>query len=70
MNLITVKNKVKKWMINNHSNHIDPMTGEVNITSLAEEASDVHDLYVDHVDWEIPEEVFAWSFEVAENIKQ
>ena len=70
MSLITVKNKVKKWMMNNHSNHVDPMTGEINATSLAEEASVVHDIYVDHVDCEIPEDVFAWSFEVAENIKQ
>ena len=66
--IITLKNKVKNWMKQNYDHHIDHMTGEINSTSLAEEAADMHDLYEDHVDWNIPEEVFEWSQEVASSI--
>lgn len=47
------------------NNHIDPCN-EVNCTSLAEEAADVFDLYEDHEDYVIPEEVFDWAVEVAD----
>jgi len=69
MKIITFKNKVKKWMTQNYDHHVDHMTGEINTTSLAEEAADMYDLYEDHVDWNIPEEVFSWSVEVVNNIK-
>lgn len=68
--IITLKNKVKNWMKHNYSHHVDHMTGEINCTSLAEEAAHFHDLYEDHVDWNIPEEVFEWSYDVASNIAQ
>lgn len=69
MSIITLKNKVKKWMLNNYSGYVDPMTGELNATSLAEAASDQYDLYHDHISWEIPEEVFSWSVEISEQVK-
>lgn len=59
------KETVKDWMRINMNNHIDPCN-EVNCTSLAEEAADVFDLYEDHEDYVIPEEVFDWAVEVAD----
>lgn len=37
---------------------VDPATGEVNTTRLAENAANAFDLYEDNVHYVIPEEVF------------
>ena len=59
------KPAVKSWMRANRANHEDPTTGEINATSLAEEAADhfgVKDLGgplddSDHWIWDLAAEV-------------
>jgi hypothetical protein len=34
---------VRRWMLNNATNHMDPLTGEVNMTALAEAAANAFD---------------------------
>jgi hypothetical protein len=58
------KNKVKRWMETNARQHVDRFTGEVNYTSLAEEAAQEFDIYEGD---EIPEELFELSGKVGED---
>jgi len=54
---------IVKYMQHNITDHIDPLTGEVNDTSLAEDACQHFD---DYIGDEIPEKYFDYSLEVAE----
>lgn len=47
----------RKWMIREVAQHIDDC-GEVNYTSLAEACADDRNIYVDSIDYEIPDELF------------
>jgi hypothetical protein len=66
--MIQFRNKVKKWMINNSSNYKDILTGELNCTSLAEEAANEFDLYSEESTFEVPDELFAWAVEVKQQL--
>ena len=57
--------EVRRWMRAHTDDHTDRLTGEVNLTALAEEAAMVFDLHEDDADFTIPEEVFDLAFEVA-----
>lgn len=60
------KYNVKVWMANNYQPHYDPITKEVNFTSLCEEAAEVFNQNfedgplddTDHWIWECPVEIF------------
>ena len=54
--------KIKRWMQRNVTPHIDNSTGEINYTSLAEEACQEFDLY--GKDYSIPEELFELALEI------
>lgn len=60
---------IKKHMVKllSEGQCIDKRTGEVNYTELAETTADHLDLYVDDVDFEIPEEVFDLAVEAGED---
>lgn len=58
--------KVRNAMRQELDNCVDPKTNEVNCTLLAENVASELDLYVDHVSWTIPEEVFDLAVEVAD----
>lgn len=51
---------VRGWMKNNCWQYVD-LCNEVNCTRLAEDAAEEYNLYVDEVDFEIPE----WVFDLA-----
>jgi len=53
---------VKRWMKVNLERYRDHVTGEINLTQMAEEAASHFNLYDGN---DIPEEVFDWSAEVA-----
>lgn len=55
--------EIKRYMIANISDHVDPLTGEVNATSLAEDACDHFNAY--ETGYEIPDEIFEISEIVA-----
>lgn len=61
-----VERKVKKFMLQNIEDHIDKYTGEVNLTSLAEEAGDEFKIYEDKKKYKIEEVVYDWAVEVEE----
>ena len=54
--------KVKNWMKDNYTQHIDFSCDVLNATTLAEDAAAEFDLYVGYYD--IPEEVFEWAAEI------
>jgi hypothetical protein len=64
MTTIKVNNKkvaistVKSYMRNNKHLHIDSLTGELNSTSLAEDAANHFDLYEEMVNYTIPKILF------------
>lgn len=60
------KGKVKRWMQEHVRDHEDRKTGEVNTTSLAEEAANVFDIYEDKRDYKIPDEVFDLAVDVGD----
>ncbi len=53
--------QMKRWMLQNAQEHVDPKTGELNMTSLAEAAQGEFDSYED-------EEAFELAFEVGEQL--
>lgn len=53
------------WMRLHVSDHVDPLTGEVNCTALAEAAADHFDLFEDRRDWRPTEDCFDAACEVA-----
>lgn len=60
------KPKVKRWMTDHAHDHEDKKTGEVNTTSLAEEAANEFDIYEDKRDYKIPDDVFDLAVDVGE----
>lgn len=50
--------EVKRWMVANRQEHIDPKTNELNCTSLAESTAQEFDIYENDIDFPIPEELF------------
>lgn len=50
--------KIKRVMRQHINECRDSSTNELNHTLLAERAADILDLYVDHENYDIPEEVF------------
>jgi ATP sulfurylase len=44
---------------------VEPITGLTNATGLAEAAAEALDLYIDQIDWEIPDVVWDVAAEVA-----
>ncbi len=46
------------WINHNMKNHQDPITDEYNHTAIAEELAAQFNLYIDDIDYEIPEEIF------------
>jgi len=56
--------KIRQYMRKNIEDHIDPLTGEVNSTSLAEDT--FWTLEPDSNNEEAPEKYFECAFEVAE----
>lgn len=61
MNKGPTRLEVIAYMKGQMEDHTDGATGEVNTTSLAEDACDHFNAYVG--DWEIPDLFFDWSFE-------
>jgi hypothetical protein len=70
MTTMATKTEVKRWMSEHAVDHVEPATGIVNTTSLAEEAADAFDLYGNHNLYPIPEHVFEWSAEVAADVER
>ncbi len=66
MDSATQRANVRRYLSANTSEHVDPKTGEVNLTLLAESAAQRFDLYEDDADATIPEWVFDMAVEVAE----
>ena len=62
--------QVSFWMLEKYVDHVDALTGEVNLTLLAEEAADVFGLIVPehderlHPGNDVPEDVFDWAVDV------
>lgn len=61
----------KNWMIQELNFHMDDYLewGEINTTKLAENCADCLNLYIDEIDYEIPEEIFDLAFDVSEQYK-
>ncbi len=57
---------VMRYMRQEIEDHRDPITGEINDTSLAEDACQHFDAYGPEPDFEIPEKFFEWAFLIAE----
>lgn len=57
--------QVKKYMAQIADEYVDPQTGEVNSTKIAEDACKHFDAY--EPDDSIPEDFFDWAVVVAEN---
>jgi hypothetical protein len=68
--MIQFRNKVKKWMLSNYRDYVDPVTDELNCTMLAEQAANMFDLYNNDMEFDIPEEVFEWASEVSMQLKK
>jgi hypothetical protein len=58
--------EIKRYMRQEVQDHIDPLTGEGNPTTLAEDACSHFDGYGYY--WEIPEEYFELAFEVLDSM--
>ena len=55
--------RIQTWMKNNIEDHRDPVTGEINVTGLAEDAAREFNLY----DGDEPQErLFKWAFTIAD----
>lgn len=59
---------IKKWMLRNYQEFIDPETGEINLTELAESACEYTDGYDRGNGYAVPEEYFEAAFDVAEQL--
>lgn len=57
--------KIKRWMFANIAEFIDPETGEINCTQLAEAACDALNGYDGN---DIPDEYFETAFDVGQGI--
>lgn len=57
--------KVRQYMLHNILDHVDPLTGEVNATGLAEDAAQHFNSYGKPPDYEIPEVYFEWAEDIA-----
>lgn len=55
--------EIKRYMRQEIADHIDPLTGEVNMTSLAEDAQMHFDIPLNS---ELEEDTFEWAFEISE----
>jgi hypothetical protein len=55
--------KVRTYMLQNVTDHVDSLTGEVNATTLAEDA--FWHFHPDPRDVDIPDSYFAWAEEIA-----
>jgi len=61
--------KIRQYMLHNVTDHVDPLTGEVNNTSLAEDACCHFNDYEGEEGYEkteIPEKYFECAFEIGE----
>ena len=69
-----MKNKVKDYMRATINNYRDPITDEVDLTALAEDACDHFDAHITATTSmgfpciDTPEEFFEWSFEVVDEL--
>jgi len=55
--------KVRTYMFQNVADHVDSLTGEVNATTLAEDA--FFHFHPDPADVDIPDSYFEWAEEIA-----
>lgn len=60
------KAEVLRYMREECHEHVDPRTGELNCTTLAEDAAQALDLYENNPEQQIPEEIFGMASEVNE----
>lgn len=60
--------KIRTYMRSIVSEHVDPRTGEVNLTELAEDTCNDLNLWVN--DEDIPEDLFEVAFEVADDYQK
>lgn len=60
----------KYWMKQELNFNLDDYLeyGEINCTKLAENCADALNLYIDEIDYQIPEYVFDIAFDVSEEI--
>jgi hypothetical protein len=55
--------KVRTYMFRNVADHVDPLTGEVNATALAEDA--FFHFHPNPADVDIPDDYFLWAEDIA-----
>jgi len=65
VNNLELDRKIRTYMDSIVSEFVDPRTGEVSLTELAEEACEEFDLYEDGSS--IPEDLFEVAFEIADD---
>ena len=65
-----MRNKVRRYMLDNFEDNTDDVTGEIDCTFLAEDAAMHFDLYDYDANGDIPEWVFELAFDVAQEIKE
>jgi hypothetical protein len=61
-----ISRDVLMWMAANVGDYKDPRTGEVNCTKMAEAACEEFSLWVDD---EVPEVLFEWALDIAEEVE-
>jgi hypothetical protein len=62
--------QVKNWMTNCISEFVDPVTDEVNLTLLAEEACEHFNAYENEDDYRIPDVFFELAFDVGKRYER
>jgi hypothetical protein len=71
MNIQTGKFKIKNYMRSCYQEHIDNSCNVLNTTSLAEDAANHFNLYLDDINFEIDQDIYDYAVEVElELIKQ
>jgi len=62
-----MRNKVRRYMLDNFEDNTDDVTGEIDCTFLAEDAAMHFDLY--DANGDIPEWIFELAFDVSEELE-
>lgn len=62
--------KAVVYMFDSAKEHVDPKTGELRLTSLAEDTCDEFDLYGPAPEFDIPERLFELAFDVLEECQR